>query len=89
MEEVLVKMGQDLKPGTRILQFTGGCSHPTIMKVRWGGVEEVLVKVGQDLKPGTRILQFTGGCSHPTIMKVTRGLKTNKKLNRKHRMFNN
>ncbi len=24
--EVLVKVGQDLKPGTRILQFTGGCS---------------------------------------------------------------
>jgi hypothetical protein len=33
VEEVLVKVGQDLKPGTRILQFTGGCSHPTIMKV--------------------------------------------------------
>jgi hypothetical protein len=37
VEEVLVKVGQDLKPGTRILQFTGGCSHPTIMKVRWDG----------------------------------------------------
>jgi hypothetical protein len=76
--EVLVKVGQDLKPGTRILQFTGGCSHPTIMKVRGvGRVEEVLVKVGQDLKPGTRILQFTGGCSHPTIMKVNK--RTQKK----------
>jgi hypothetical protein len=37
VEEVLVKVGQDLKPGTRILQFTGGWSHPTIMKVRWDG----------------------------------------------------
>ena len=33
VEEVLVEVGQQLRPGAKILRFLGGCSHPTIMKV--------------------------------------------------------
>jgi hypothetical protein len=65
VEEVLVKVGQDLKPGTRILQFTGGCSHPTIMKVRRGRIS-------------SPVLQFRGGCSHTPYNKDKQEVIKNK-----------
>ena len=33
VEEILVKANEELKPGAQILKITGGCTHPTIMKV--------------------------------------------------------
>ena len=33
VEEILAVTGQELKPGAQILKLSGGCSHPTIMKV--------------------------------------------------------
>ena len=31
--KLLVKSGSSVKPGEAVLEFSGGCSHPTIMKV--------------------------------------------------------
>ena len=34
--KLLVKSGSSVRPGEAVLEFTGGCSHPTIMKVERG-----------------------------------------------------
>ena len=31
--KLMVKSGSTVKPGDAVLEFSGGCSHPTIMKV--------------------------------------------------------
>lgn len=43
VEEVLVQVGQDLRPGAKILKYVGGCSHPTIMK-------DMCAECGADLR---------------------------------------
>ena len=33
--KLLVKSGSSVTPGQPVLEFSGGCSHPTIMKVNF------------------------------------------------------